>query len=180
MIHPDTQLRWIDDHIGFGVFATAPIPVGTVLVAPDPLDQRISRKDFEQLPSIVADRAWHFMYHDEQGQLVLSWDHARYLNHACQANSLLTQWGFEIVVRPILTGDEVTTDYGALRLTQPVEMGCQCTPCRVVIGPDDPQMMGELWGEMIAEALLRAPHLPQPLEACFSPRQRAILNLNAQ
>lgn len=33
VIHPDTELRFVSDEIGMGVFASAPIPKGTICIA---------------------------------------------------------------------------------------------------------------------------------------------------
>ena len=42
MIHPDTEVRRVDDVVGVGVFATALIPRGTLTWALDPLDQLLT------------------------------------------------------------------------------------------------------------------------------------------
>lgn len=42
MIHPDTELRLVDARIGYGVFASAPIPKGSILYVQDPLEIRVS------------------------------------------------------------------------------------------------------------------------------------------
>jgi len=42
MLHPHTELRWVNEPIGVGVFATKHIPKGTVLWALDALGQTIS------------------------------------------------------------------------------------------------------------------------------------------
>ena len=39
MIHPHTELRFINEQMGFGVFATQFIPKGTIIWALDELDQ---------------------------------------------------------------------------------------------------------------------------------------------
>ena len=39
MIHPDTELRYVNDAIGYGVFATRHIPCGTITWVRDHLDQ---------------------------------------------------------------------------------------------------------------------------------------------
>lgn len=45
MIHPHTVLKFVNETIGNGVFATAPIPMGTITYALDALDLHFTRDD---------------------------------------------------------------------------------------------------------------------------------------
>ena len=46
MIHPNTQIQYINDLIGYGVFATEFIPKGTITYVKDSLELEISPADF--------------------------------------------------------------------------------------------------------------------------------------
>ena len=177
MIHPNTALRWIDDRIGFGVFATEALPMGTLLVIPDLFDQRISLASYLALDPLLQSRAGHFMYRDTEQTVLLSWDHARYLNHSCNANSLLTPFGFELVVRDIAPDEEICTDYGALNLLEPLTLDCNCRQCRITLYPDDRVTMAPIWDEQINRALKRSAMLDQPLAHLLSEEQRQRIGL---
>ena len=43
MIHPKTELRFVNDDIGYGVFATEFIPKGTILYVKDELEIKVSK-----------------------------------------------------------------------------------------------------------------------------------------
>ena len=45
MIHPDTEVKFIDDEKGWGLFATRFIPRGTITWCLDPLDREISPEE---------------------------------------------------------------------------------------------------------------------------------------
>ena len=51
MIHPDTELRLVNQHIGLGVFATRAIPKGTITWVRDRLDQAFAPAAVAQLPT---------------------------------------------------------------------------------------------------------------------------------
>jgi hypothetical protein len=50
MLHPHTELRFINEQIGYGVIATHFIPRGTVTWVRDDLDQTFSRAQVERMP----------------------------------------------------------------------------------------------------------------------------------
>ena len=49
MMHPSTELRYINQQIGFGVFATKFIPKGTIVWALDPFDQILQPNVLEEI-----------------------------------------------------------------------------------------------------------------------------------
>jgi hypothetical protein len=49
MIHPDTELQFINDKIGYGVVATKLIPKGTITWALDKLDRIFSPEEVRKL-----------------------------------------------------------------------------------------------------------------------------------
>src|SRR5215211_4443428 len=101
MLHPDTELRYINQSLGFGIVATCLIPRGTIVWV---LDKRAY-----QLPN---------------GNSVLNWDLARYFNHSCDPSCMNAGMAFEIAVRDIPPGAELTVDYRMLNKSLPYECAC--------------------------------------------------------
>lgn len=162
MIHPDTELRSTENR-GFGVFARSPIPAGTLLVVPDPMDQRLSHAAFLELPEPLRSQVETYLYHDAEGHMVLSWDHAKHINHCCHSNSLLTGYGVEVVIRDIEAGEEITTDYGLLNVQTGYELICDRKPCRGRLDLREAQGMTAMWDGLIRAALPLVQGVPQPL-----------------
>ena len=88
MIHPDTAIKPVSIAIGNGVFATAAIPKGTIVVARDPFDLSIERQAFYRLPPLQLAAMERYAFFDKHGKLLLSWDHAKYINHRCACNTI--------------------------------------------------------------------------------------------
>ena len=86
MIHPDTELRFVSDEIGYGVFATAPIPRGTIVWVRDALDRLFRSDEIEQLPPFYRAIVEKYTYVDAESMCVLCWDLAKYVNHSCRPN----------------------------------------------------------------------------------------------
>src|SRR3954462_14155227 len=124
MVHPDTELRYVNDEIGWGVFATRMIPRGTVIWALDALDQIFTAKQIESMPAYAREMLDKYSYVDGRGRNILCWDHARFFNHSCNANCLSLGYDFEVAIRDVAVGEELTDDYGALNPTEPFP--CRC------------------------------------------------------
>src|SRR5690242_15577324 len=108
MVHPDTELRFVNPAIGWGVFATRPIPRGTLTWVLDKLDHCFTPAEFAQLPEYARLQLHKYSYMDRRGDHVLCWDHARFINHSCAANCLSVGYDFELAVRDIAAGEELT------------------------------------------------------------------------
>src|SRR5882762_139189 len=119
MIHPHTELRFAGPHIGWGVFATRPIPRGTITWALDALDQRFTDAQIAALPTAARQQLDIYSFINSHGLHVLCWDHARFVNHSCAANCLSVGYDFELAIRDIAAGEELTDDYGTFNLTTP-------------------------------------------------------------
>lgn len=163
MIHPDTIVKNVSPEIGNGVFAVRDIPAGTVVVVRDAYDLCISRDEFFSLPEMVRDSMETYVYHDREGQLILSWDHARFMNHSCCSNTMMTDYQLEIAVRDIRAGEQITTEYGLLNIQEPYELHCGCENCRGALRIDDIDVYGKQWDAQIKAALLAVPYVIQPL-----------------
>lgn len=163
MIHPDTELRFVSADIGYGVFATRPIPRGTITWARDELDQTLSPERARAIAPPLREVFRRYSYVDGRGDHVLCWDLARYLNHACEATCLSPGYSFEIAVRDIAAGEELTDDYGSLNIDVPFECRCGAPRCRRQIRPDDFLRHADRWDELIAAAFARITAVAQPL-----------------
>lgn len=163
MIHPHTALKHVSPEIGMGVFATRHIPRGTIVVVRDKYDICMPREEFEQLPDAMRATMENHMYHDKCGNLVLSWDHARFMNHNCHCNTMMTDYNVEIAVRDIEPGEELTTEYGLLNIQEPYGIACGCECCREALRLDDIDCHGEAWDASIRESLELARTVEQPL-----------------
>ncbi len=163
MIHPATELCLVNDTIGLGVFATAHIPAGTITWVRDHLDQVFTPEQTARLPApyhMILDK---FAFTDPLGRLVLCWDHARFINHSCEANCLTAGDDFEIAIRDIRAGEELTDDYGTLNLSQDFVCACQSSDCRRIIRPDDMERHAPAWDAKVESAFHRLLEIPQPL-----------------
>jgi hypothetical protein len=177
MIHPDTELRYIDPAIGVGVFATRLIPKGTIVWALDNLDQLLDPARVDQLDELRRPLVLKYAYRDQEGRYVLCWDDGRFVNHSFHANCLGTAWDIEIAVRDILPGEELCDDYGTLNLDEPME--CRPEPGieRTQALPDDLLRYAEEWDRQVLDAFRYYDSVAQPLagliRAEFHDRVRA-------
>jgi uncharacterized protein len=163
MIHPDTTLQYIGENVGIGVFAKKDIPRGTIIVVRDEFDICISLSHFKKLPQPLRDFVETYMFHDKEGSLVLSWDHAKYMNHSCLSNTMMTGYNLEIVVRDIPAGGEITTEYGLLNIQQPYSIDCGSPECRKLVNAEDIDTYGDIWDQIIKESMLLINKVQQPL-----------------
>nr|WP_320114416.1 SET domain-containing protein [uncultured Desulfuromonas sp.] len=169
MIHPATTFRPVSPEIGNGVFATEFIPRGTIIVVRDSCDLALSRQAFFALPEVLRVSLETFMYHDKHGRLVLGWDHAKYMNHCCHSNTMMTDYGVEIAVRDIAPGDEVTSEYGLLNVQEPYDLYCNCLNCRGALRLDDIDRFAPQWDAQVLGALQCVTECAQPLWDLVSP-----------
>lgn len=163
MMHPDTRITWIDDFTGHGVFATAPIPAGTLLCVPDCLDQELTPEQWRALPQPLRGRVEAHTWRNRAGRYYLSWDHAKYVNHCCHANTLITAWGVEIVVRDIAAGEQVTSDYALLNVVDSYPVTCSKSGCRGRVDARDAPRVAETCDAAITQALRHTLTVAQPL-----------------
>jgi hypothetical protein len=100
---------------GTGVFACENVAIGDpVWRFHPPFDQILSERDIAKLPSVAREYLEMYAYpsSDLSGQLVLSGDHARFLNHSDDPNTEARPF-LSVARRSIAPGDEITCDYGA-------------------------------------------------------------------
>lgn len=179
MIHPATELRLVDPEMGFGVFATAPIPRGTIVWALDPLDRVLTRAEVLALPAAMGFDADRHLWLDRQGRFVLAWDLARFVNHSCQPNCAATACGCEIAVADIAAGDQLTNDYADLGMAPGESLACRCgaPDCRGLVQPAQAGLIRAALAEAVVLALRCADGVAQPLRPLLAETALAALGL---
>ena len=180
MIHPHTRLQYISPTIGYGVFATAFIPEGTVVYVKDSLELVISPADYRQHTAEMREVVDKYSYIDERGDRIISWDFAKYVNHCCNCNSISTGYGFEMAIRDIQAGEQITDEYGIFNLDTEMELECGSPGCRKRIGPGDFDLYYQEWDGKIRKSIPRLFAVDQPLYPFLSPETRAELEVLAQ
>jgi uncharacterized protein len=162
MIHPDTELKFISDEIGYGVVAKKFIPKGTITWVQDKLDREFTPKDIAEMEPIYRDIAATYCFRNKHGNFVLCWDIGRYVNHSFNSNCLSTAYDFEIAIRDIQPGEELTDDYGYLNIEQPFRGKDEGTK-RKVVYPDDLVRYHKVWDKKISQIIPFVPQVGQAL-----------------
>ena len=163
MIHPNTELRFINDHVGYGVFATEDIAEGTITYVKDSLEIVITPTDYLLHSEVMKEVIEKYSYIDQDGNRLISWDFAKYVNHCCNCNTISTGYGFEMAIREIKKGEQITDEYGIFNLTYPMEVSCGFENCRKVIKPDDFDTYYRDWDEKIRNSIPKLFEVEQPL-----------------
>lgn len=162
MIHPKTELKFISDEIGFGVFATDFIPAGTITWVLDKLDNIFTPKYFESMEPFYQNIIDTYAYRNSIGDYVLCWDNGRYINHSFNSNCLSTAYDFEIAIRDIQRGEQLTDDYGYLNIKHPFR-GIDEGTKRKIAYPDDLLKYHKIWDEQILNVFGKINSIEQPL-----------------
>jgi hypothetical protein len=177
VIHPDTELRPANPEIGLGVFATRPIPRGTIVWIQDDLDAVLSPQRVAALDDARRATVLEYAFRDQRGDYVLCWDLGRYVNHSFHPTCLTTMWDLEIATRDIAVGEELTDDYGTLNLDEPFDCVPEEDTDRTQALPDDLLRLAGHWDALALAALADYDRVAQPLArhvgAAFLPRLRA-------
>lgn len=163
MIHPHTQLRLINDTVGYGVFATQFIPKGTIVYVKDSMEIEISPTQYLLYQPEMQEAIEKYSYIDERGYRIISWDFGKYVNHCCNCNSISTGYGFEIAIRDIQPGEQITDEYGIFNLQEEMILECGFAACRKKIKPSDFDDYYQEWDEKIKDALPRLHEVEQAL-----------------
>jgi uncharacterized protein len=150
MIHPDTEIVFISKEIGYGVVATKLIPKGSITWVLDPLDREFTPAQVEAFPPVFRDILYTYTFRNNVGNFVLCWDHGRYVNHSFRSNCMSTAYDFEIAIRDIQPGEQLTDDYGYLNVTEPFDALDEGTE-RKTVYPDDIKTYAADWDAILAE-----------------------------
>lgn len=163
MIHPKTELKFISNQVGYGVVATELIPAGTITWVLDKLDREFSPADFQSMEPIYQNILDTYTYRNNNGNYVLCWDNGRYVNHSFNSNCLTTAYDFEIAIRDIHPGEQLTDDYGYLNIPYPFR-GIDEGTRRKVVYPNDLVKYYKVWDKKIEKAIKKINVLEQPLK----------------
>jgi len=172
MIHPHTELRFINSEVGYGVVATHFIPAGTITWVLDKLDREFSYEEFTEMEPIYQEILDTYTFRNNKGHLVLCWDNGRFVNHSFNSNCLTTAYDFEIAVRDIQPGEQLTDDYGYLNISRPFR-GINEGTRRKVVYPDDLKKYYKVWDSKIKKVFDRINTLDQPLKTVLPPETLA-------
>lgn len=163
MIHPRTILKHISKDIGYGVFASEFIPAGTITYARDELEIVIDSQHHLLKHAVYGPLIDKYAYTEASGKYVVGWDLSKYVNHSCNANTMSTGYGFEIAIRDIRAGEELTDDYGFFNINSPLYCACQHVNCRKTITHADIEHYADDWDRLVKVALDSLLKVPQPL-----------------
>lgn len=166
-MHPDTEIRFINKAKGYGVVATKLIPMGTITWVQDDLDQIYTPAQAEKMHLKSREMLEKYSFRNNKGNFVLCWDLAKYVNHSFNSNCLSTAYDFEIAIRDIQPGEELTDDYGYLNISEPFEAEDEGSS-RTTVFPDDLLRFHKLWDEKIADAFQHFEKVAQPLKDLLS------------
>lgn len=165
MMHPHTELRFINEYIGHGVVATHDIPKGTITWVQDQLDREFTPEEVCSIGALFWDTLEKYCFRNQHGRWVLCWDQARFVNHSFKSNCMSTAYNFEIALCDIKAGEELTDDYGYLNVTQPfhaVDEGVG----RTTVYPDDLTRYSSVWDSQLLKvwpSILKVDQTLKPL-----------------
>lgn len=172
MIHPYTELRFISPEVGYGVVAREFIPKGTITWILDELDREFTPEQFNNFDPPYQEILDTYCFRNNKGNLVLCWDHARYVNHSFNANCLSTAYDFEIAIRDIHPGEQLTDDYGYLNINRPFR-GIEEGTKRKTVYPDDLLRYHKVWDKKVIAAFPFINKVKQPLGHMLSEDEKS-------
>lgn len=163
MLHPATELTFIDAVFGHGVIATEPIFEGTIAWTRDPLDQVIPdvhRRALEEPFRALVER---YSFGHGRGDGLLCWDHTRFVNHSCDANVLGLGARLQIAVRDIAPGEQLTFDYRHFGGQAGFQCYCGAMECAGTLWPCASTDLEARWRSKLVGGLEALFTVPQPL-----------------
>ncbi len=164
MIHPHTEVKFINQEIGYGVVATQFIPAGTITWVLDKLDREFSPAQYETMEPQYQEILDTYTFRNNKGTMILCWDIGRFVNHSFNSNCLTTAYDFEVAIRDIEPGEQLTDDYGYLNISEPFDAADEGTD-RKTVYPDDLTRYHALWDAKIDNVFHKIIDLDQPLKS---------------
>jgi hypothetical protein len=176
MIHPDTELRFIAPEIGYGVVALKLIPKGTITWAFDIFDQVFRPAQVAAMDKRHREIIDKYCYRDHDGNEILCWDNARFVNHSFHSSCISTAYNFELAVRDIHPGEELTDDYGYLNVAHPIDFLPEPDTTRIQVRPDDLLHFYKEWDLQLMDAFRQFNQVAQPLAWVIEEQYRDKVN----
>jgi len=167
MIHPDTEIQFINKQVGYGVVAKRFIPKGTITWVLDKFDREFTTDQYNEMDSVYKELLDTFAYKNSLGNLVLCWDNARFVNHSFNSNCLTTAYNFELAIRDIYPGEQLTDDYGYLNIDEPFR-GVDEGTKRKIVYPNDLVKYHKVWDGKLLKAFKYLTKVEQPLKMLIS------------
>lgn len=167
MIHPHTEIKHISNEVGYGLVATKLIPAGSITWVLDRLDREFLPSEIQDLEPIYQEILDTYSFRNNKGNLILCWDNGRYVNHSFNSNCLTTAYDFEIAIRDIHPGEQLTDDYGYLNITSPFR-GIDEGTKRKIVYPDDLTKYSKVWDAKIKKVFYKITQIDQPLRSLIS------------
>lgn len=167
MIHPHTELKFISEEIGFGVVATRFIPAGTITWVLDKLDREFTPSEVDGLDPLYQETLNTYSYRNNKGNFVLCWDKGRFVNHSFKSSCMSTAYDFELAIRDIQPGEQLTDDYGYLNVSSPFRPIDEGTKRKVVL-PDDLPNFYKTWDKQVEKVFPDIIQQEQPLKSLIT------------
>ncbi|MFD1551095.1 SET domain-containing protein-lysine N-methyltransferase [Putridiphycobacter roseus] len=168
MIYPKTELKFISREVGYGVVATEFIPAGTITWVLDKLDREFTPLEFQSMDPMYQEILDYYTFRNNNGNFVLCWDNGRYVNHSFNSNCLTTAYDFEIAIRDIQIGEQLTDDYGYLNISAPFR-GIDEGTKRKVVYPNDLLKYYKVWDKKLLKVFDQVIAVEQPLKSLIVP-----------
>lgn len=168
MIHPHTELKFINDEVGNGIVATQFIPAGTIIWVLDKLDRAFSPEEFYAVDPIILNVLETYTFRIKNGNFLLCWDNGKFINHSFKSNCMSTAYDFEIAIKDILPGEQLTDDYGYLNITHPFRGFDEGTK-RKTVYPNDLTKYYKVWDKKLLKVFHKIPKIEQALKPLVEP-----------
>jgi len=169
MIHSDTEVKFISPEKGYGVVATKLIPKGTITWALDKLDRVFTPDQLGKFRDKYYELLVTYCYRDRKGNFILCWDNGRFVNHSFNSSCITTCYDFELAVKDIQPGEEITDDYGYLNLMEPFKCLPEEGSNRKMVMPDDLLHYHKEWDTKLISAFQHLNKVYQPLKNILTP-----------
>ena len=169
------NLKVTTQHTILGLLSAKFIPAGTITWVLDSLDREFSPQQFKNFDPLYQHILDTYSYRNSKGNYVLCWDHGRFVNHSFKSNCLSTAYDFEIAIRDIHPGEQLTDDYGYLNVDTPFRASEEGTK-RKTVYPDDLKNYHKVWDKKIAAVFPKISTVPQPLEVLLSKETKRIID----
>ncbi len=167
-MHPDTEIRYVSEEVGVGVFATKLIPKGTIVWIIDELDMFLTEEYIESLDDLRKEYIYKYTYLDTDGIYVLHWDHAKYMNHSFNPNCVDTAYDFQLAAGDIQPGEQLTCDYGAIGDDEEFKCIPEEGTSRTKVTANDYLIYYAEWDEMARASFKYFNAVEQPLKHIIS------------
>ncbi len=105
-----------------------------------------------------------YAWREERVGWILCWDHGRFVNHSCDANCIGLGVDYEIALRDIEEGEELTDDYRSLGVFEdPFACRCGSKHCTGHVDTAPDELLAARWRRRWDRARVEIGLVEQPL-----------------